>query len=87
MSGQELKNVAINFSIIKQNEFRSLIKVADIGAEELEFNQVQNLERTQDQQMKLSAHDRSQRSIFIEEINQHIPNNRFSDQYAAQYCD
>lgn len=61
--------------------------MGDIGAEELEFKQVQNLERTQDQQIKLSDHDRSQRSIFIEEINQHIPNHQFSEKYAVQYCE
>ena len=85
LKGPQLKNVAVNFSIIKQNEFKSLIQVKDIGAEELEFNQVQNLERTQDHQVKASSLDRSQRSIFIESINQFIPHHRFSDQYAVQY--
>lgn len=38
--GQDLKNVAVNFSIIKHNEFKNTLKEdrRDIGVEELDFD-------------------------------------------------
>ena len=51
VAGKDLKNVAVNFSIIKHNEQKSLNRegLNDIGVEELEFDVVDNLGRSQDQ--------------------------------------
>ena len=49
--GKDLKNVAVNFSMIKHNEFKGTISQqngVNIGVEELDFSVVQNLGRSQD---------------------------------------
>lgn len=49
MSDFQIQNLATNFSIIKHNEFKSISrKEGDIGIENIDFENVSDLNRSQD---------------------------------------
>ena len=48
MSDAEIQSLAVNFSIVKHNEYKSLNKFGDVAAEELELPLLEDTSKTQE---------------------------------------
>jgi hypothetical protein len=96
LTDEEIFKVAVNFSIIKHNEFKAYTPKlnmlaknqtrGDTGMENLRINHIEDSLLTQDYQMLVTDYDRRKRTIYLEDEGKYIYNDEFTDDVLTRYA-